>query len=49
VIGSDAAVLGIAAVLCIGGIAAAAWILRWEIRAQRRARRYGGFVVGGDR
>jgi hypothetical protein len=39
--------LGVLAVVV--GIGGAAWVLRWEIRAQRRAHRYGGFVVGGER
>jgi hypothetical protein len=49
VIASDAAVLGVAAVLFIGGIGAAAWILRFEIRHQVRARRHCGYWIGGDR
>lgn len=37
-----------AAVAIVGGFGLAAFILRWEFRAQMRARRYGGFLVGGD-
>ena len=29
------------------GVGVSAFILRWEIRAQLRQRRYGGFIVGG--
>lgn len=45
---SDALILSAAAVLCVGGIGAAAWILRWEIRARRRQRRHGGWILGGE-
>lgn len=31
------------------GVGGAAWILRWEFRAQLRARRHGGFLIGGER
>lgn len=33
----------------VAGIGIGAWILRWEIRAQRRQRRHGGFLIGGER
>lgn len=44
---SDVLVLGLGAALCVGGIGAAAWILRWEFRARRRQRRHGGWILGG--
>jgi hypothetical protein len=31
------------------GLAVAAFVLRFEVRHQLRERRYGGFLVGGDR
>lgn len=31
------------------GIGAAAYVLRWELRYQRRVRRHGGYLVGGER
>lgn len=48
-IASDAFVLGLGLALVVVGLGGAAWIIRWELRAQLRARRHGGFLVGGDR
>lgn len=42
---SDLTILGAGALLVIVGIGGAAWILRWEIRHQLRARRHGGFLI----
>ncbi len=33
----------------VGGFGIAAFLLRFEFRAQLRARRYGGYVAGGER
>jgi hypothetical protein len=33
----------------VAGFGVAAWILRGELRYQRRQRRRGGFLAGGDR
>ena len=41
--------LAVAAGASVCGLALAAWILRWEFRAQLRERRRGGFLIGGDR
>lgn len=46
---SDGAILGLAVLLVVVGIGGAAYILRWEIRYQRRVRRHGGFLLGGER
>ena len=36
----------LAAIAAAFGVSA--WILRWEFRAQMRAARYGGYVIGGE-
>lgn len=41
--------LVVAAGVTVFSLALAAWILRWEFRHQMRARRHGGFVIGGER
>lgn len=41
--------LGTAAVGTLFSLGLAAWILRWEFRHQMRARRRGGFLIGGER
>lgn len=46
---SDGVVIAAGVLAFVVGIGGAAWILRWEIRAQMRERRHGGFLIGGGR